>query len=387
MRILAYFLLTLLLGFATFWLHKHPSVVSFAGYGYQISTSLSVIFVGGVILIFLLRFLYQASIWIFQIPTTLKSSWNTYRQEKNQKVFASVVLNSLHGEFPYAVKEGEKIAGAYKNDPFFNYVYGCSHLENQNVAEAQLYFEAMIQEPAQKLMGFAGLADCKRAQNDLIGERNALEQILDLEPHAVWALKALFENLKNLQEYKKAKEILSRIEDLSFMTESEIKAAWADLYWQDSKSAQLSDVEKEKRLRQAHFLMPNDPQIAIDLAEQLKKMDKIRQGIDVLASTWNMNPTQSLGDAYASFFKELNGLEVYQQIKKLTQSEALNYESLLLRARYALQASLWGEARQDLMILVDSFPTPEIYKLLSDLEMHEHGDEGKACAWLVKAVS
>ena len=66
-------------------------------------------------------------------------------------------------------------------------------------------------------MGLAGLAEAKKTQSDLVGERATLEQVLNIEPKSAWALKALYANLKALQDYKKAKEILSRIEDLSFM--------------------------------------------------------------------------------------------------------------------------------------------------------------------------
>ena len=385
MRILGYFILTLLLGFGSFWLHKHPGYVSFEGYGYEIKTSLSVLLILSAIVFFFARFLLKACLWIFHIPSNISDSWKSYQQQKDSKVFLNFLLNVLHHESSAALKDSEKIKQNHKDDPLYNYLYGQTLITQGDLIAAQLHFESMVLNPHLKFLGLAGLAEAKKTQNDLIGERSALEQVLSLEPKSAWTLKKLYKNLKNLHDYKMAKEILSRIEDLSFMEESLIKHEWADLYAKSAQNEHLSDQDKEKRLRQAHFLEPQNAYIAIDLAHQLQKMGKTRQGLDILSSTWNINPSQNLGDAYARFYQELSPIEIYQQIKKLTQSSSDQYQSILLMARYALKASLWGEARHDLMTLLEKSPSTEIYKLLSQIEIQENGDNEKAYEWLIKA--
>jgi len=382
-RILGYFLLTLLLGLVSFWLYKHPGYISFEGYGYQISTSLNVLFIIGVIVFFILRFLLKACIWIFNIPSNISDSWKSYKHQKDNKVFMSFVLNTLHNDGLSALKDAEKIKAAHKEELLYNYFYGKALLAQNESVAAQLYYENMILDPNLKFMGFAGLAESKKDAQDLMGERSALEQLLSIDPKSSWCLKSLYTNLKRTHDYKKAKELLSRIEDLSLMDEAEIKSEWADLYWKNASSPDLSPQEKEKRLRQAHFLAPENADIAIDLADTLQNMGKTRQALDILSSTWKLNPSQKLGDTYAEFHQDSSAIEVYQQLKKLTQATTHQVESLILLARYAMKASLWGEARHDLMTLLEIAPSPEIYKLLSQLEIQENHDEKKAYEWLV----
>ncbi|MEB3702975.1 Tetratricopeptide repeat protein [Candidatus Bealeia paramacronuclearis] len=386
MRIVLYFLLTLAIGFATFWFYGHPVKVSFEGFNYHITTSLNVVIIGVLISSFLLRFLYGVLHWIFFVPVRLQEAWKGHKSLQDQKNFVSFFLNVMNHEVQGALADAEKVKGYHNEDPVFIYLFGRALLKSGKTQEAQLFFESVIQNPNLKLIGLSGLAYLKLQEKDLLGERATLETLLELQPQSIWILRRLYENLKTSQDIKKAKELLSRLEDKGYLEEAQTKTEWAHLYFLEAQSSQLSDTEKGKRLRQAHFLNPNSNEIAMNLAEALKKTGKVRQALDVMTTTWNSDPSQKLGDAYVRLLGNMSPLEIYENLKKLCQKNSQHPESLLLLTRYALFAKLWGEAKEHLLTLLQINPSLEVYQLLAQLEIEGYNQKDQAYEWLKKGL-
>ena len=79
-------------------------------------------------------------------------------------------------------------------------------------------------------------------------------------------------------------------------------------------------------------------------------------------------------------------LERLKVLDSFVASHSNHPEALLLMADAALDASLWGTARERLGQAMEGEPDQRFYRLMARLEQSEHENEGGARQWLLKAT-
>src|SRR5262249_12888736 len=92
-----------------------------------------------------------------------------------------------------------------------------------------------------------------------------------------------------------------------------------------------------------------------------------------------------LAETYAHLQPGTSARDRLARVQALAQMAATSVESVLAGARAALDAREFSIARSVLTPL-EASPTQPVAMLLAELEELEHADEGRARAWMARAV-
>jgi HemY protein len=81
----------------------------------------------------------------------------------------------------------------------------------------------------------------------------------------------------------------------------------------------------------------------------------------------------------------IDPIETVKAVKRLVRKDAEHRESRLALAEVALAADLWGEARKQLELLIDTGAPARVCRMMAQLEEREGGDAAAAHDWLMRA--
>jgi HemY protein len=112
----------------------------------------------------------------------------------------------------------------------------------------------------------------------------------------------------------------------------------------------------------------------------------------VLEQAWGRAPHPDLAGLYLRACADDDRLERLKILGRLAERNPEHAESHLARARAALEARLWGEARRHLQAAagpdgLEGSPRESVCRLMAELEEAERADANAARAWLTRAAT
>ncbi len=105
----------------------------------------------------------------------------------------------------------------------------------------------------------------------------------------------------------------------------------------------------------------------------------------LIEAAWLAQPHPDLADAYAHVKLGDSARQRLVRAETLAEKAPGHIEGALAVARAAIDASEFSRAREALAPFVAS-PTQRVAMLMAELERSEHGDSGRARAWMLRAV-
>jgi HemY protein len=132
-------------------------------------------------------------------------------------------------------------------------------------------------------------------------------------------------------------------------------------------------------------LAPTLVPAAVLAARFLSEDNQTRRAMRVIEAAWVVHPHPDLADAYAHVRLGDSALERLARVEALAQRMPGHLESALAVARAAMDAGEFARARAALAPLLDA-PTQRVAMLMAELERAEHGDDGRARSWMLRAV-
>jgi HemY protein len=105
----------------------------------------------------------------------------------------------------------------------------------------------------------------------------------------------------------------------------------------------------------------------------------------LVEAAWLAEPHPDLADAYAHVKLGDSARQRLVRVETLAEKAPGHIESALAVARAAIDASEFVRARQVLAPFVAN-PTQRVAMLMAEIERGEHGDTGRARAWMLRAV-
>ena len=112
---------------------------------------------------------------------------------------------------------------------------------------------------------------------------------------------------------------------------------------------------------------------------------KARKAAQAIERAWRRQPHPDLAEVYRAARPGANALEHLRALQHLAELNPDHAESHLAVAHAALEARLWGEARQHLEAVNGAAASATVCRLMAELEESEHGDTGRAREWLTRA--
>jgi HemY protein len=382
------FFFLLIIGFTglLFWYMQDPGYVQITWLGYEVR--LSVIVALLVHLFVVLSFLVSKYIltWIAELPFMYFSFLKKSRESRAKNEMVQMLTSFEAENLNEALTHQKKAASFLEADPFFLWFSGNAFEKASKPLEAEKCFMDLIKNPLTTFLGIKGQIRAAIHRNDLKLAYTLLDKAEKLLPTSPWILKHLLVITRELKDYKKAEELVLRLEDLGYFPPDKSKKQVAYLQYLEALEIGASLSQKEALLRQAHGLDPSLLEAAESLASLLSDKGNKSDALCVIETTWNLMPTPALGNLYIKLSAPHGDVEAYQIANQLVKQKAKSPVGLLFLSHMALKARLWGEAKVHLKELLKINPQIEVYQLLAILELEENQNISAALAWLNKGL-
>lgn len=365
---------------------QNPGIVEITWLGYEVRLTAMLALL---ILLFFFCSIILLGFWIarlFRMP----GKWlSLFRCSQNKKAELELLelLSSYEAEtFSGALQHQKKAAHRFSENPFFLWASGNTFEKADKHYEAEKCFMALTKNPSTAFLGLKGQIRAALHRGDVKTAYDLLKRAEKFAPTSPWVLKHLLALSREQQNFEEAEALVLRLEDLGYYTPGQSKKQTAFLQYQQALQPKISLSQREVFLRQAHYLDPSLAEATEVLAPLLQKQGHITYALTALETTWNLNPTQALGDLYLKIVSPKDDMKAFQEAQTLVKDNPKHPESLFFLARMALQAKLWGEARACLTNLLKHDPTADVYQLLSHLEMEEKHNWKAALKWLEEGI-
>lgn len=379
------YLFLFLIAFASLglWYLQDPGYIEIIWLGFEIHLSVVVGFLILLILLFLLNLLIVSLSWLLGSPRRWIQHAR-YRKANHEllEIYTAVEAESFTNALQYQKKAAKHLA----KDPLFLWISGNAFEKTDKPLEAEKCFMELSKHPVASFLGLKGQICAALQRGDSKLAYVLLEKAEKCVSTSPWVLKHLLTLVHEQKNFTKAEELILRLEDLGYVSSDTSKKQIADLLYRQAMQLETPLSQKESLLRQSHGLDPSLHGATISFAQLLADQEHKHDALHVIETTWVVAPTQSLGDLYLKIFTPRNDLDAYQAASQLMRHNSKSKESLLLLARTALKAHLWGEARAVLSSLLKQDPSAEIYHLFATLELEENQNPKAAIAWLEEGL-
>lgn len=387
-RIVKYIVLLLIFVGLGIWFAENPGMVSVEWQGLIIDVPVVFAIVAGLIVIGLCAAVYR--FWLFL--RTSPKAFGHYRAEKRTHKGYDALTKGMvavaAGDSQEARKHARQ-ADTLLEDPGLTMLLSAqaAQLEGDETAAAR-FFEKMADTPGMEFLGLRGLLNQAVAKGDTDGALTLAKQAYHLKPKTEWLANNLFDLQLEKGQWAEAEATLLTSVKHKLVDQTKGQRQKAVLLVERAKTAeaegQLEAGVKllQQALKKEVTLVP----AAISLANLMGKTNKRRKALSVIEDMWMYNPHPDLYDLYQELHGEPDALKRVRLAEKLAAKQRQHIESRIIIARAALEAQLWGEARDELNILLVEAPSARVYAMMAELVETENGDMTAAREWLRKAT-
>ena len=273
-------------------------------------------------------------------------------------------------------------------------------------AAAQRYFTSMLDGEETRFLGLRGLLTQALRAGDEARALDLARRAHALRPRTPWVLQSLFDLSERAGDLETAERALKESVRARVLPRPEAERKRALLLLVRALTARgeaagrlgagggAGDVARGRVLdlaREAHKLAPGLIPASALLAELLIEAGDGRRAARLLEQAWGRAPHPDLAALYLRARGVDDRIERLKLLGRLTAGNPAHAESHLARARAALEARLWGEARRHLQAAagpdgLDGSPRESICRLMAELEESERADAEAARAWLTRAA-
>ncbi len=385
-RLGLFILITIILVTCTVWFANNPGTMTIVWLGYRFDGSIGMVALGLLALTGLLVILWRCWSAIANSPNWLGRILGSRRRKKGQQALTMGLLELASGDVRQALKHTRAVDRYLEDDTLTRLLTAqAAELDGNNDA-AKRQFEAMLEKPDSAFFGLRGLLQLSLKSGNRSAALDYAERAHRLRPRNPSVLITLFDLLLGAKRWDRALTLLVDAQKAGIFSEDELTRRRALLITAKAEDAIASgeNAEAVKLLRKALNARPDFTGAAVLLAQLYADIDQVAKAREIALQSWRTSPSAALGKIYLT---NLSGdaLTKVKGVEKLIATNPDHVESQLLIAEAALDADLWGMARNNLEKAIAQKAQARHYRMLADLEFREKKDATKARELLVKA--
>ncbi|MGE0094063.1 MAG: heme biosynthesis protein HemY [Alphaproteobacteria bacterium] len=392
LRLLFYLVQIAILAGIAVWFADHPGRIAVEWLDYRIDTSVGILFFFAILLAIFSIVFYRLVRFVVRAPQRLRESRRRRRQRKGYRVLAEGMIAAAAGR-PRAAARLAKRARAFLDEPRLTLILSAQAAElNGDRAEAATCYQALRENPQTELLGLRGLIAQARQAGDTARALELARRAREVRIETPWVLETLFDLQVRARLWEEAQATLEeriRRHQMEGEAGARLKAALFDARRAEAQAAGDTDSALAFA-RRAHEAAPGQPAIAAHLATLLIAADKARRARRTVEETWSRAPHPDLLPPYRAASRADGALAWVQAVQMLASLAPGQPESRLALAGAALEAHLWGVARENLApLLAADAPRDQAYgracRLRATLEEGENADMASARHWRAEA--
>jgi HemY protein len=385
-RIIAFLVVIAAAAVGVAWVADQTGSVSLSWSIWQIETSLPV-FIFGLAAVFIVAMaIWSAVRGAWRTPERLRRMRHERRHKRGRDAVTRGLIAVGTGDH-FAARRHAGIAKRLAHqDPLALLLHAQTAQLDGDRDGAQRAFRAMAEREDTRLLGLRGLFIEAQRNDDPYTAVAMAEEALKIAPGSAWASHAALGFRCAKGDWDGALKILENNLAAGLIDPAPYKRQRGVLL-----TARALELEHKNRdasrgsAMEAVKLAPTLVPAAVLAAKFLSEDNQTRRAMRVIEAAWAVHPHPDLADAYAHVRLGDSALERLARVESLAQKMPGHPEGALALARAAMDAGEFARARTALAPLLDA-PTQRVAMLMAELERAEHGDDGRARSWMLRAV-
>jgi HemY protein len=385
-RIILFLVLIALAAAGAAWIAEQSGDVALSWGVWKIHTSLPVfvLALGVVIVAAMLAWSILRGLW--RTPERVRRARRERRHARGRHAITHGLLAVGHGDSSAARAHADVARRHAADDPLALLLNAQSAQLEGDREGAQRAFRAMAERKDTRLLGLRGLFVEAQRADDPHAAVAVAEEALKLSPGSTWASQAVLGFRCAQGDWKGALAIL----DNNLASGLIDKTAWRRQrgVLLTARALELENLDRDlsrETIMEAVKLAPTLVPAAVLASKYQSEAHQIRRSMRLVEAAWLAQPHPDLADAYAHVKLGDSARQRLVRVETLAEKAPGHIESALAVARAAIDASEFARARAVLAPFVAN-PTQRVAMLMAEIERGEHGDTGRARAWMLRAV-
>ncbi len=387
LRTLRYFILIAVFVAGAAWFADQPGSVSVQWAGYQIDTSFAVLSIVVAVISIVVALIYRFWIFIARVPGNMGLAWQVRRRNKGFAALTKGMVAVAAGDSEEARRQSRRAEGILSDPPLTMLLSAQAAQLNGDERAAERFFKAMTDNAETEFLGLRGLLNQAMARGDTDDAIALARQAHRLKPNSEWVSESLFDLQTNSALWLDASVTVREAARNKHLSQEQSERRQAVLSFQLSIAAE-QDGDHEAALKYARAALSKDDTLlpaVLGVVRAWVKMGRRRKAGGMIEKAWKQSPHPDLVELYKQVRSADDTLAAVKAVERLAGYNPGHVESELAIARAALNADLWGQARQRLEPISVDEPSARICRMMAALEEAEHGDLAAARQWLMQA--
>ncbi|MEA2898487.1 MAG: HemY protein [Bradyrhizobium sp.] len=385
-RIILFLVLIALAAAGAAWIADQTGDVALSWGVWRIHTSLPVfvLALGVVIVAAMLAWSVLRGLW--RTPERVRRRRRERRHARGRHAITQGLLAVGHGDSSAARAHADVARRHAGDDPLALLLHAQSAQLEGDREGAQRAFRAMAERKDTRLLGLRGLFVEAQRADDPHAAVAVAEEALKLSPGSTWASHAVLGYRCAQGDWKGALAILDDNLASGLVDKATYRRQRGVLL--TARALELENLDRDlsrETIMEAVKLAPTLVPAAVLASKYQSEAHQIRRSMRLVEAAWLAQPHPDLADAYAHVKLGDSARQRLVRVETLAEKAPGHIEGALAVARAAIDASEFARARAVLAPFVAS-PTQRVAMLMAELERNEHGDTGRARAWMLRAV-
>ncbi|CAO3405730.1 heme biosynthesis HemY N-terminal domain-containing protein [Azospirillum largimobile] len=370
------------------WLADRPGTVSVHWLGYAVEAPFWVALLVTLAALGIAALGYRLIRGLIRTPQRIRRHSRVRRRERGYRALTQGMVAIAAGDAPTARKMARKADGLLNEPPLTMLLSAQAAQLQGDERAARQYFEAMLERPETAFLGMRGLLTQAIKSGDRVEALNLARKARGLQPNTPWLLGTLYDLEARAGDWAAAEGTLQQAIQAGAIPTEEGRRHRAVLLLERSFEAERRGRADAalSHAQAAHDMMPGFVPAAVRLARLQLAADRPKPAAKVVERAWRQSPHPELAEIYRGLVSGYDPLARVRLFQKLVRQAPDSAESHLVVAQAAIEAQLWGEARQHLNRAMEIGPTRRTYRLMAELDRGERHDEEAAKDWLAKAA-
>jgi HemY protein len=385
-RIILFLVLIALAAAGAAWIADQSGDVDLSWGVWKIHTSLPVfvLALGVVIVAAMLAWSTLRGVW--RTPERVRRARRERRHARGRHAITHGLLAVGHGDSSAARAHADVARRHAANDPLALLLHAQSAQLDGDREGAQRAFRAMAERKDTRLLGLRGLFIEAQRADDPFAAVAIAEETLKLSPGSTWASQAVLGFRCAKGDWTGALAILDNNLASGLVDKATFRRQRGVLL--TARALELENLDRDlsrETIMEAVKLAPTLVPAAVLASKYQSEAHQIRRSMRLVEAAWLAQPHPDLADAYAHVKLGDSARQRLVRVETLAEKAPGHIEGALAVARAAIDASEFARAREVLAPHVAD-PTQRVAMLMAEIERGEHGDTGRARAWMLRAV-
>jgi HemY protein len=383
-RVVLFLVAVALIATGFVWFADRPGDVAITWMGYRIETSLMVAALAVAALVVAVMMLWTIVRGILRSPEQVSLFFRHRRAMKGYLAISRGLIAIGSGDLRSARRAADEAARLSPRDPLTLLLAAQSAQMAGDRGGAERAFHEMTRHDSTKLLGLRGLYIEAQRRNDPAAARRVAEEAAKVEPSATWAGQAVLDDHCANADWAGALASLDHMKGA--LEKADYRRKRAVLL--TARALALEDIDRDvsrSLVLDAVKLAPDLVPAAALAGKRLAESGEQRKASKILNAAWKLNPHPDIAEAYANLRFGDSARARLTRMQSLAEKVPGQLEGALAVARAALDAGEFETARNALKPYL-SAPTRRTAALMAEIEETEHGDRGRARAWMSRAV-